>query len=238
MAGHLDLSSPEETALAAIWSGQEGSLLFWSFILSIYVFSVLFTYRGKHPVFWCLRGGDRWSGLTVHVMDAEIDKGDILYQVRVRIRKDDTVSSLYERIMIKSVELVKRLIEDTENNALIRKPQIEEGASYYSSVTKEEFRLDWFGEAERLRRWITITPGECFSDIDEKRVYFIDAEIVKTDILSNPGKILCLGKTRGVITVGDGALSLRYVRIENSDEITFPELCRRLGYKQGDSVLL
>src|SRR5260370_29391281 len=35
--------------IPAVWSGQEGSLLFWSFLLSIYVFSVLFTYRGKHP---------------------------------------------------------------------------------------------------------------------------------------------------------------------------------------------
>ena len=35
--------------LTAIWAGQEGSLLLWSFLLSIYVFSVLFTYRGKHP---------------------------------------------------------------------------------------------------------------------------------------------------------------------------------------------
>jgi cytochrome c-type biogenesis protein CcmF len=34
---------------SALWSGQEGSLLFWSLILSFYVFSVLWTYRGKHP---------------------------------------------------------------------------------------------------------------------------------------------------------------------------------------------
>ena len=34
---------------SALWSGQEGSLLFWSFLLSIYVFSALFAYRGKHP---------------------------------------------------------------------------------------------------------------------------------------------------------------------------------------------
>jgi len=33
----------------AIWAGQEGSLLFWSFLLSIYVFSALFAYRKKHP---------------------------------------------------------------------------------------------------------------------------------------------------------------------------------------------
>ncbi len=33
---------------ASLWAGQEGSLLFWSFLLSVYVLSVLLAYRGKH----------------------------------------------------------------------------------------------------------------------------------------------------------------------------------------------
>jgi cytochrome c-type biogenesis protein CcmF len=34
--------------IAALWSGQEGSLLFWSFLLAIYVFSALLAYRNKN----------------------------------------------------------------------------------------------------------------------------------------------------------------------------------------------
>jgi cytochrome c-type biogenesis protein CcmF len=34
--------------VAALWSGQEGSLLFWSFLLAVYVFSVLIAYRNKN----------------------------------------------------------------------------------------------------------------------------------------------------------------------------------------------
>ncbi len=34
--------------IAALWSGQEGSLLFWSFLLAVYVISVLLTYRNKN----------------------------------------------------------------------------------------------------------------------------------------------------------------------------------------------
>ncbi len=34
--------------VAALWSGQEGSLLFWSFLLSIYVVSVLIAYLNKN----------------------------------------------------------------------------------------------------------------------------------------------------------------------------------------------
>jgi cytochrome c-type biogenesis protein CcmF len=34
--------------IAALWAGQEGSLLFWSFLLSIYVLSALLAYRNKN----------------------------------------------------------------------------------------------------------------------------------------------------------------------------------------------
>jgi cytochrome c-type biogenesis protein CcmF len=34
--------------IAALWAGQEGSLLFWSFLLAVYVFSVLIAYRNKN----------------------------------------------------------------------------------------------------------------------------------------------------------------------------------------------
>jgi cytochrome c-type biogenesis protein CcmF len=34
--------------VAALWAGQEGSLLFWSFLLSVYVLSALLAYRNKN----------------------------------------------------------------------------------------------------------------------------------------------------------------------------------------------
>ena len=46
---HSSRLQPTFLKIAALWSGQEGSLLFWSLLLSVYVFSVLWTYRGKHP---------------------------------------------------------------------------------------------------------------------------------------------------------------------------------------------
>jgi len=49
VVAHSNRTLPGYLKISAIWAGQEGSLLFWSFILSIYVFSALFTYRGKHP---------------------------------------------------------------------------------------------------------------------------------------------------------------------------------------------
>jgi len=49
VAAHSNRSLAPYYKFSALWSGQEGSLLWWSFLLSIYVFSALFAYRGKHP---------------------------------------------------------------------------------------------------------------------------------------------------------------------------------------------
>src|SRR5258707_6318797 len=34
--------------VAALWSGQEGSLLFWSILLAMYVISIFLTYRNQY----------------------------------------------------------------------------------------------------------------------------------------------------------------------------------------------
>ncbi len=49
VAEHSSRHLPLVYKFAALWSGQGGSLLFWSWVLSIYAFAVLFKNRGKHP---------------------------------------------------------------------------------------------------------------------------------------------------------------------------------------------
>jgi cytochrome c-type biogenesis protein CcmF len=49
VVAHSNRDLPVFYKFAALWSGQEGSLLFWSWLLSIYVFFVLFLNRRRHP---------------------------------------------------------------------------------------------------------------------------------------------------------------------------------------------
>ena len=46
---HSNRALPAYYKFAALWSGQEGSLLLWTFLLSTYAFLVLFLNRKKHP---------------------------------------------------------------------------------------------------------------------------------------------------------------------------------------------
>jgi cytochrome c-type biogenesis protein CcmF len=49
VAEHSNRDLPFFYKFAALWAGQEGSLLFWSWLLSIYAFLALFLNRRKHP---------------------------------------------------------------------------------------------------------------------------------------------------------------------------------------------
>jgi cytochrome c-type biogenesis protein CcmF len=49
VAAHSNRALPAFYKFAALWAGQEGSLLFWSWLLSTYVFLALVVNRNKHP---------------------------------------------------------------------------------------------------------------------------------------------------------------------------------------------
>jgi len=200
--------------------------------------SLLPAYRGRHPVFWALRNGERWAGLTVHVMEARIDTGDILYQVRLRTRRRDSVASLYERIIDRSLPLVRRLVEDAPKGTLSRRPQGRAGASCYSSVGEEDFKLDWSEDARKLERWICASPGRCFFDIAGERVFIMDARAEGGLAHRAPGTIVRLGRKTCAIAAGKGLLRLRGVKLKRPDsQKSIAELCRRLGVKKGKYIM-
>jgi methionyl-tRNA formyltransferase len=196
--------------------------------------SLLPAYRGKHPVFWALRHGERLTGMTAHVMDPHFDTGDILYRVRVRTRKRDTVSSLYDRIIEKSVPLVPRIITDIGQGRLHRMPQPESGASYFSSIDAEDFHLDWGCPAESLFRWIQTSPGECWRVVAGRRVYFMDARVIHYKGVMLPGQLIQLGRSTAMLATGQDALAVHWVQPEGEEKRPLARFCAELGLKAGD----
>jgi len=196
--------------------------------------SLLPEYRGKHPVFWTLRNAERWAGLSAHVMDRGIDTGDLIYQVKVRTRRDDSVASLYERIMARSLPLVERLVVDAAQGSIHRRPQPEGSGSYYSGTTDEDFRLDWNWPAEKIRHYITVTPGRCFVELKEGRLYFIDARSEVFTEAVMPGNLLRIGRSRAVVAANPGAISIGQVQIGECQAESMAAFCRSRGMAPGD----
>jgi methionyl-tRNA formyltransferase len=170
-------------------------------------------------------------------MDPGIDTGDIIYQVKVRTRLDDTVSSLYNRIMEQSTPLVGRLLTDAANDSVPKRAQPAAGGSYYSSISEEDFRIDWTWPAAKIRRHIVMTPGQCFATVAGKHLYLTRADVVQGQQSSPPGTLMALGNTRCLVTAGDGAVWIGRARWAGSEEHSMASLCRRAGLTAGERLI-
>jgi len=198
--------------------------------------SLLPEYRGKHPVFWALRNGEKYAGLTVHAMDRGIDTGDLIYQVQVRTRRRDSVPDLYERIMAKSLPLVDRLIRDAADGRIPRQPQPEGTGSYYSGTSEQDFQLDWNWPAEKIRRYITTTPGKCFIELQGQRVTFLNAEREPAVEDTAPGVLLRIGRSRAAVAVNPGVISSSLVQVDEDEPESFASYCRRRKFHIGEML--
>lgn len=95
-------------------------------------FSLLPAYRGVYTSSLPILYGEQYSGVTLHSMDAGIDTGDIIAQERIRITKKETSYTLYLKYIDKGTNLITKNIEKLITGRFNAKPQLPEGASYYS----------------------------------------------------------------------------------------------------------
>lgn len=97
-------------------------------------------YRGWLPTFWVLANDEQETGVTVHFMGKELDDGDIILQQRVPITAEDTLHSLIAKCKVVGAELLVAALDQMEAGTVIRKPNPQDEATYYSFPTKVAVR--------------------------------------------------------------------------------------------------
>ncbi|TRD12196.1 phosphoribosylglycinamide formyltransferase [Erythrobacter insulae] len=74
--------------------------------------SLLPKYKGLDTYARAIAAGDSHAGASVHVVTPELDAGEVLAQVRVAIRADETPDSLADRVKFAEHQLYPRAIAD------------------------------------------------------------------------------------------------------------------------------
>lgn len=85
--------------------------------------SLLPNYRGAAPINWALINGEKETGVTTFFINSEIDKGDLIYQSKIDIQKEDNFGTLYSKLKIIGADLVLKTIEDLEKGTINALPQ-------------------------------------------------------------------------------------------------------------------
>jgi methionyl-tRNA formyltransferase len=126
--------------------------------------SLLPAYRGASPIAAAILDGRAATGVTIMLMDAGMDTGPSLRQVREPIRPDDTTAALSVRLAQAGAALLLEVLPQWLAGTLVGTPQAELAGepSICRLIRKEDGRIDWnrpAAEIERMVRAYTPWPS-------------------------------------------------------------------------------
>ena len=196
--------------------------------------SLLPKYRGKHPVFWAIRNREQYTGLTVHHITQGIDEGAIILQKKVKVKPQDTVSSLYSRIIKEGFLSIRDLIKLCQSGSLPRQPQPVEKVSYYSSIKLSGYQVNWQEKAQDIEALVRAAEGKCYMETSAGRVYLEKVEIYtkgQKDI--HPGQVELILPQLALVKAKDGLVKIDKIHWKD-DTMSFYDFCSQNRISSGD----
>jgi len=198
--------------------------------------SLLPRYRGAAPIQWALLNGDAETGVTIMLMDAGLDTGDIVALAHTQIEIYDNAQTLHDRLAKMGAELLLKIIPGYVAGDIKPVPQPVVGPSYARKILKEDGRLDWSMPANHLMRCIrafTPWPGAYTElPLGEKRLLKIwGAEVV--DGNGQAGQLIVSDESGIVVACGEQALRLTTVQREGGKRMAVTDLLRGCQLKLG-----
>ena len=116
--------------------------------------SLLPRWRGAAPIQAAILAGDDEAGITIMLMDAGIDTGDMLSQRALPITDDDTAETLFNKLAPLGADLLIETLPKYLSGEIKPHLQPEEGSTYAKMLKKVDGLLDFAQTAEELERKI------------------------------------------------------------------------------------
>ena len=186
--------------------------------------SLLPRWRGAAPIQRAIQAGDSESGVTVMRMEAGLDTGPMLLEVRTPIGADDTGGSLHDRLAALGSQAVVEAVAALEAGALPGQVQDDSLATYAHKLNKDEARIDWSRPAVELERLVrAFHPWPiCHSTLADATLKIHGAQLVAAQ--GAPGQILAASKEGLTVACGEGALLLTRLQLPGGKPLNFADL--------------
>ncbi len=159
--------------------------------------SLLPAYRGAVPMNAAIRDGLTQTGITIMLMDALMDHGPILAQMKTDIFPTDTTETLSERLSKTSANFLVQTLHAFLEGGVTPQEQDHAAATFVKLLSREDGKIDLSKSAieiEQLVRAYTPWPGTSV-DYKEKRL-----KVLRAHTSPEPKP------TEFTLTCGDGSL--------------------------------
>lgn len=196
--------------------------------------SLLPKYRGPAPIQWAIMNGEKKTGVTIMKTELGLDTGDIFLMKEINIEKEDTGSTMFEKLASLGVECLKEFFANFDYYIKKHIPQDEAKATYFPMIKKEDYLIDF---------------NECAFDICNKiraleNCYFIYKGArykvqfaVPSEKEGKVGEVLvCNGKAGLVIGCKDKSIEIITIQPEGKQKMFALQFMNSNKFVLGDIV--
>ena len=201
--------------------------------------SLLPQYRGAAPINWAIINGEKETGITTFLLNHEIDKGAIVGQIRMEIGDEDSVGTMYDKLMLRGAGLVVETVDRLAagNVELHSQEGIDESTLRPApKIFKDDCQIDWHKSGREIvnfvrglspypAAWTTILK----SDGQELSAKVFEVSFREKSHDSEPGSVLTDDKTYIKVACKDGWISILRVQIAGKRALSVKELL--LGFR-------
>lgn len=170
--------------------------------------SLLPKLRGASPIQGAILEGLTETGVTIMLMDEKMDHGPTLANIRHAITNPKiTTEELSRKLADTGAELLLETLPRYLVEEITPREQNHTEATYTKLIQKENGHINWGESAIQIERRIrayTPWPG-AYAYWDDKRIRFLEAEIIGGEEGNKPGEIYKLGNMFAISTA-EGAL--------------------------------
>ena len=200
-------------------------------------------YRGRANVNWAIINGESHAGITIHLVDAGLDSGNVLYQSVVTILPDDTVADLYDhlnQLQLKHLgDTVARFLAGDTGTS-----QSSELATYGCTRLPMDGEIDWSAPTQKIdaliRALVRPFPG-AFTFLNSRRLTIWRARPIETGgvyVGRIPGRVVNVSRKEGFVDVltGDGVLRIFDVELDAGTRVPPAEVIKTVKATLGLST--
>ncbi|MFC4015556.1 methionyl-tRNA formyltransferase [Nonomuraea purpurea] len=201
--------------------------------------SLLPAYAGFSPLIWALINDEKEVGVTAHMMNAELDAGDIVVQRAIPVGPADTTTDLFHRTVDLIAPIVAEALDLIASGRTDWTPQDRSKASFFHKRSIEDGNIDWTWPAEDIERLVRAQSDpypNAFTHYRGERVRILKASVSKGVYGGTPGRVFIREGEGIVIVAGAEArrgrshgLVIERVRTQDGTDLPADEVFKAMG---------
>jgi len=178
--------------------------------------SLLPRYRGASPIQSAILNDDEKTGVSLMIMDKEMDHGEIISNSKIEISNKTTYKNIEKELASIGAELLIKTLPDWIDGKIQAKEQDHSKATFCKTIKKEDGKIDWNKSAKKIDGQIRAYEEwpNAFTFWDNKQLKILEAEISNKNTEHKLGKVFLDENKNLCVQTKNGILILKNIQLE------------------------